>query len=186
MDLSEMVKVFFEYPWGSSTTICSIPLLWSRLLPLGPFKAGERFYPKNYSPSLTEITTAASLAHWWTGLLRGVRYMNLNNVDLASVPEEHLAALASCVTGGYVALTNVRNWKVILDNIKCELSLGDDRSVETWKIGSEETQALVQAMESRVDIVTIEGDVTLDIMALTRYNGQGRCAELRLHDKHKT
>ena len=41
-------------------------------------------------------------------------------------------------------------------------------------------------MESRVDIVTIEGDVTLDIMALTRYNGQGRCAELRLHDKHKT
>ena len=102
------------------------------------------------------------------------------------VPEEHLAALASCVTGGYVALTNVRNWKVILDNIKCELSLGDDRSVETWKIGSEETQALVQAMESRVDIVTIEGDVTLDIIALTRYNGQGRCAELRLHDKHKT
>ena len=39
MDLSEMVKVFFEYPLGSST-ICSIPLLWSRLLPLGPFKAG--------------------------------------------------------------------------------------------------------------------------------------------------
>ena len=50
-----------------------------------------------YYPLLPEITTAASLAHY--GFLRSVNWMYLENVDLASVPAEHLASLANCVRG---------------------------------------------------------------------------------------
>ena len=42
-----------------------------------------------HTPLLPEITTAASLAHH--GLLRSVEDMWLEDVDLASVPAEHLA-----------------------------------------------------------------------------------------------
>ena len=45
----------------------------------------------------------------------------------------------------------------------------------------EETQALVQAMESRVEEVELHGEMTLDIEALTEYNGQGRCKEVRAY-----
>ena len=49
-----------------------------------------------YTPSLLEIVTAASLAHH--RLLGSVWRIVLHDVDLASVPAQHLAALASCVT----------------------------------------------------------------------------------------
>ena len=47
--------------------------------------------------SIDDIRTAASLAH--LGLLGAVESLCLVCVDLASVPAEHLASLASCVTG---------------------------------------------------------------------------------------
>ena len=49
------------------------------------------------SPKLPVVRTAASLAH--LGLLGAVESLCLVCVDLASVPAEHLASLASCVTG---------------------------------------------------------------------------------------
>ena len=54
-------------------------------------------------PLLPEIMAAASLAHH--GLLGSVECMWLNCVDLASVPAEHLASLASCVTMGVMGDT---------------------------------------------------------------------------------
>ena len=62
-----------------------------------------------HTPLLPEITTAASLAHH--GLLRSVEDMWLYDVDLASVPAEHLASLASIVTGS-----------IDIKNVTCDLS----------------------------------------------------------------
>ena len=127
-------------------------------------------------PFLTEIVTAASLAHH--GLLDSVMYMELYDVDLASVPSEHLASLASCVTGK-VIIIKVENCDMItiLDNVKTAL-LG----VCAQPLSTEETQALVRAMESRVERVILgyKGELSLDIEALTQYSGQGKCSLLSL------
>ena len=71
------------------------------------------------APFLPEITTAASLAHH--GLLCSVMWMWLRDVDLASVPAQHLASLASCVMRS-VGINNVRNCDIIsiLNHVKCE------------------------------------------------------------------
>ena len=56
-------------------------------------------------------------------------------------------------------------------------------------MGSEETQALVKAMESHVVILRIRavpGRMTLDIKALTEYSGQGKCSLIQWYmSKHK-
>ena len=49
-------------------------------------------------------------------------------------------------------------------------------------LGREETLALVQAMESRVKMVRLSGEVTLDINALIEYSGQGVCRDVNLVD----
>ena len=121
-----------------------------------------------HTPLLPEITTAASLAHH--GLLRSVEDMRLENVNLASVPAEHLASLASIVTRT-IDIDDVRNCDLsnLLGPACCEtLGLGQSLS-------SEETWALKQAMEQGVERVEIWGDVSMDIETLSLYNGQGRC-----------
>ena len=42
-------------------------------------------------------------------------------------------------------------------------------------MGREETPALVQAMESRVEVVRLDYAKTLDIETLTKYSGLGAC-----------
>ena len=93
---------------------------------------------------LPEILTVASLAHH--GLLGSVEGMYLKNLDLASVPAEHLASLASFVTSR-IGIINVSNCDIIsfLASVKCVHLIIDRES-----LNSEETQALLQAMESRV------------------------------------
>ena len=111
---------------------------------------------------LPEITTAANLAHH--GMLCSVECICLDDIDLASVPPEHLASLASCVTE-YVRINNVSNCDMIsiLASVKC-VQLEMDRQT----LSREETQALVRAMESRVYEVRlgVRGVVGLDITAL--------------------
>ena len=147
-------------------------------------------------PLLPEITTAASLAHH--GVLGSVEWLNLWDVDLASVPAYHLASLAGCVTG-HVEIENVRNCDLIsiLDSVKCQWL-----SIDSQTLSTEETRALVRAMESRVEMVQLgmmpgwmqnivgarvqlesrAGDVQLqhhlDIMDLIQYSGQGKCREV--------
>ena len=101
-------------------------------------------------PLLHEIATAASLANH--GVLGSVESVNLKNVDLASVPAEHLASLASCVTVA-VGIINVSNTDLspILDNIKCKwLRVNYRRS-----LGSEETQALVQDQNQKIQYIDV-------------------------------
>ena len=56
----------------------------------------EGWFCKEAFPSLQEITCAASLAHH--GLVSSVSTLRLRDVNLSSIPEEHLATLVSYVT----------------------------------------------------------------------------------------
>ena len=119
-----------------------------------------------------EVMCCASLAHH--GLLSSLRELRLYAADLSPVPAQHLASLASCVTGeisiDYVSCDLVS----ILTSLKCKTLFIGRHSLER-----EETQALVQAMESGVEEVQL-GRVTLDIEALTEYRGQGVCQKMDL------
>ena len=122
-------------------------------------------------PRVPEITTAASLAHH--GLLRSVKYMRLDDVDLASVPAEQLASLAACVTEG-VMIRNVSNTDLtsILDSSKSRVL-----QINKQILSTEETLALVRAMGAGLERVWLglRGKVTLDISTLVTYSGQGKC-----------
>ena len=102
-----------------------------------------------------------------------VKLLSFHVIDLASVPAEHLASLASCVTWT-VDINGVSNYDIIslLNSVKCERLY-----ISNHSLSSEETGALVRAMETRVEKVRlgIGGDVSLDIRALTQYSGQGKC-----------
>ena len=134
-------------------------------------------------PTLPVITCAASLAHH--RLLGSVEEMRLCDVDLTSVPAEHLASLASCVTR-CVYIWNISGCGLItiLDNVKSKVLW-----IISQSLGSEETQALVRAIKSRVEMVKLNYEVKLDIRILVEYNGQGKCREVECYidtaDKYK-
>ena len=73
-----------------------------------------------------------------------------------------------------VAIFNIINVISILDNIKCEALYMFKES-----LSGEETQALVQAMESRVERVDLRvgklQGVSVYITALQKYSGGGKC-----------
>ena len=126
--------------------------------------------------SLAEITKAAYLAH--NRMLGSVKDIVLRDMDLASVPAQHLASLASCVTWN-LDIINISNCDIIsiLDSLKCErLSINSSQT-----LSSQENRALVRAMESRVELVVLgtRGEDCLDIRALTQYSGQGKCRSVR-------
>ena len=142
----------------------------------------------NHTPLLPDISTFAYLAHQTTEnfsipsafpvqwLLCSVRRLALHDVDLASVPAEHLASLASCVEFK-LQIINVRTTLVnILDNIKCKYLV-----IKKQSLGSEETQAMVQAMESRVKNVELHDGVGMDVTTLTQYSGHGKCNWVRCY-----
>ena len=117
---------------------------------------------------------AASLAHH--GLFGSVDTLWLLDVDLSQVPAQHLASLALCVTFR-LSIRNVSGCDLvsILSSAKCEFLY-----IYGQSLGSEETRALVQAMESGVEEVRLTNGVTLDIEALTEYSGQGVCRNVEL------
>ena len=124
-----------------------------------------------------EITNAARLAHH--GLLGSVGHLPLRsetwpweNLDLASIPTEQLASLVSCVTERIDIQSVIINCDIIsiLDNVKSNYL-----NINRQSLSSEETQALVRAMESGVKCVALSREARLDISALTQYSGQGKC-----------
>ena len=123
-----------------------------------------------------EITTAASLAHH--GLVHSVEYLVLKNVDLASVPADHLASLAACVTER-VWIWNVSNTDLtsILDKSKSRVL-----RILNQNLSTQETQALVRAMRKveGVELGFMGEDMTLDISTLVTYGGQGKCKSVGL------
>ena len=122
--------------------------------------------------SLPGITCAASLAHH--GLLGSVQGMWLSNVDLTSIPAQHLASLASSVMM-WVGIEYVSGCGLvtILDSAKIKWL-----DIRHQSLGSEETQALVRAMEFGVEKVELHEEATLDIRDLMEYSGQGKCRQV--------
>ena len=120
------------------------------------------------------LTCAASFAH--LGLLGPVKEMWLSNahrkdgvnVNLVSVPDQHLAALVSCVTD-QVEIGNIRG----CDLVTILERVNSSRLEISCQLGSDETRALVQAMETRVQEVKMR--YIGDIESLMKYNGQGKC-----------
>ena len=134
------------------------------------------------SPSLPEITCAASLAHHILHMKEGsdpnrcrwLRWTTLADVDLSSVPPDHLESMVSCVGRMLNIRNNVRGSGLvrILSNVK-----SDGLTITHQSLDVEETQALVKSMESvgyGLTLILGEG-VTLDIKTLTTYSGQGQC-----------
>ena len=121
-------------------------------------------------PDKSPITCAASLAHHH--LLGSVDRLRLQHVDLSSIPEPHLASLLSSVTKSLDIEAISCGMVSILANVKSEQLVISDQSLR-----SEETQALVQAMDTRVMEVTLAAGVTLDMGALTQYSDQGVCRQ---------
>ena len=62
----------------------------------------------------------------------------------------------------------------IMDSVKSK-----ELSIWSQSLGSEETKAMVQAMDSRVERVELNMWTTLDIRDLMEYNGQGRCRKVK-------
>ena len=122
-----------------------------------------------YPSNLLEITLAANLAYH--GVLESVERLVLSNVDLTSVPAEHLASLVSIVMGRVtIDIVSGCGLVNILDSVESEML-----AISRQSLDIEETQALVQAMESGVEKMLLYEGVTLDIRVLTEYSGQGKC-----------
>ena len=118
---------------------------------------------------LPKIACAGSLAN--QGLFGSLRMIKLYNTNLLSIPTQHLASLLACVTD-LVYIRNISgcNLDYVLGSLRCkELEINQT-------LCREETQALVQAMESGVEVVRL--NVKPDIKTLTEYTGQGKCKTL--------
>ena len=121
-------------------------------------------------PNLECLICAAFLAHHIQFI---TSFINLTYVDLSTVPTEHIVSLASSVTRELL-IENVTGCDLVtlLDSVNSERL-----HIKRQRLGREETQALVQAMESRVEKVRLF-DVELDMETLTKYSGQGLCKVL--------
>ena len=130
--------------------------------------AGAGHIAEDY-PSLEFVSCAAALAHH--GLLGPVNYVRLGDVDLSTVPTEHLVSLVSRATMAVmIGVVSGCDPATLIDNLKCE-GLG----IAYQCLGREETQALVRKMEFDLEWVDLDWIETLDIKALAKYSGWGCC-----------
>jgi len=149
------------------------------VLPTGVIKTiadnGEYYIKKSFAlpgpARLEDMTLAGSLAH--LGLLGPLNSIDLDANNQASIPAQHLASLLSCVK--HVNISGCDNIETIMESVQ---SFG--LRISNQCLSSGETQALVLAMETRVEKVSLSLGVTVDIEALTKYSGQGRCHTLGL------
>ena len=129
--------------------------------------------PRRWPPSLQ--LCVAALAHH-KHIQFNLDYIRLQgHVDLGIVPTHHQASLVSSVR--ILRIENVSGCDLVtlLDSVNSEGLV-----INRQSLGREETQALVQAMESRLEIVMLQTGVTLDIETLAEYSGQGVCRKVDL------
>ena len=122
-----------------------------------------------------QFRCGASLAHY--GFLGSVRKVTLVPlVDPSPVPAQHLTSLLSCVTD-FVFLSKVSGYDLVslFTSLKCQAL-----EINRQSLAREETRALVQIMESRVEEGVLGWVVTLDMEALAEYSGQGVCRNVLL------
>ena len=111
----------------------------------------EMFGGLNGYPTLEVIKCGAALAHH--GLLGPVDFLRLGDIrsiDVSTVPTEHLVSLISSATKAVTIHNVTGNLVTLIDSLKCE-----GFWISFQSLGREETQALVRAMESRVEVVNL-------------------------------
>ena len=127
-----------------------------------------------YGTTEAELKCGASLA--LHGLLGPLDKLVLADVDLSRFPAEQLTSLVSSVTISLQIIRVIGSALLsLLRSLKCKFYL----CIGHQSLNGEETQALVQAMESRVENVFLH-DAQLDMEALTSYSGHGKCRGLTL------
>ena len=170
-----LLDSFGEIHLGADTDLSSVPANKLASLASRVKNVNLEYDPQN--PRLSDIIFAAKKAHQGRHTLE---VLHLKNVDLSSVPTEHLMSLVSCVSET-VTINHVGGCDMvnIMNSLKCKL-LG----IPSQNLSDEETLGLVQAMETRVEVVELGDvwgrflDVKLDINHLTRYSGLGRCGRI--------
>jgi len=131
---------------------------------------------RNWHRQLPEaISCAANLAH--RGLLGPVKKLMLANVDLSSVPTERLSSLVSSVTKA-IYIKNVSGCNLV--NIIDSFNNIQRCFFNSQILNQFSTKALVGVLEDRVSHVVLSR-VTLDIEALVKYSGQGKCRTVRCY-----
>lgn len=122
--------------------------------------------------NLDLVTAAARLAHY--GQI-GFERLFLRHHDLSTVPGEHLCSLASSVRDTF-DIMNIRGCDLvkIIDSVKCK-----KLCIFKQNLDKEATEAVVRAMDTRIELAHLERgkDIQwkLDMEALNKYNGKGRC-----------
>ena len=115
------------------------------------------------------ITCAAALAHH--GLLDNIDCVNLVEVDLSTVPAQHLVSLITNATRlVYINYVSGCNLSTLIDSVKCKELL-----IFNHCLGREETQALMRAMESCLKWLMLYDVKTLDKETLVEYSRQLKC-----------
>ena len=126
----------------------------------------------SHKPSEAEIRRVALLA--WKGYLTSVERMNIINISIRDIPQDHMEKLASIVTGSVHInnMTHTDQLGSILASVKCPVLV-----LYNMDLSDTETRALVTAMRDGVQKVSLY-TVTLDLEELTQYDGQGSCSEV--------
>jgi len=134
-----------------------------------------------YKNSRDKILSLASFAYH--GVLQQVSELSLCRegggvVDLGFVPTDHLRTLIPCVKER-IDMGNVTGYDVtsFLDSVNCTNLLLKPT------LNQEETDALVRAMNTRVDHVSLAdlGSLSFDVdtlRSLTKYKGDGKCSTI--------
>ena len=99
--------------------------------------------------------------------------MTLKEVDVSSIPPDHLSALSSSITQTLYIDNMEGDITPVLLNVKTKYLI-----ISNMKLSVDETLSLVNAMNN-VEWVLLGmgrfGLVTLDMETLSTYTGQGRC-----------
>ena len=118
------------------------------------------------------------------GVIESVQHFKLDLRDPLS-NYSHLQTLVQCVTGT-IDITNVQysdateepyNLVTLFDAVNCK-----ELQLYAEKLNQEETEALVRAMTSRVEILhlNLQTGFDLDHDSFSKYNGDGKCREVRI------
>ena len=129
-----------------------------------------------YWPGKDELKRAALLAWEWS--LTSVKEMNIMNKSIKDIPRDQMEKLTSIVTKEiYIDnMIHANQLGGILASVKCPQLM-----LLNMELSKAETRALVTAMRDGVQRVEL-WVVYLDIEELTKYDGSGRCKELRIRE----
>jgi len=109
------------------------------------------------------------------GVIESVPNLKLN---LRNPPGNHLQVLVKCVTGTIdISSGSDNHLAALLDAVNCK-----ELHLFTGSLNQEETEALVRAMTSRVEILhlALHTMFYMDYDAFGKYSGDGKCTELHI------